>query len=308
MAPSSSPTRRSATSAARRGLTLQANRSRILTTRRSRSRTRRATRYASVTVGSVRMWTRRMLISRSSFTCTAAPHASPESYLARALYIREGTEQTQAKTKRLTPDTHLAHTHLAHTHLALSLSHTYPTHVFPCPCVNTSSFFRFVTVNTPPPHPPPSPLFCTAVHTAALKESLGAALLLRSGYDPETDTLCDPMCGSGTFAIEAALIATRRAPALRRPPPPLSRWADGAHGAAWIEAIEEAEAMVRRAPQRILANDVFYFSTQTPISPICRTPLFPISQDLILLLGAPRGAHARQESGGRCRCGGCDHV
>ena len=160
----------------------------------------------------------------------------------------------------------------------------------------------------PPPHPPPSPLFCTAVHTAALKESLGAALLLRSGYDPETDTLCDPMCGSGTFAIEAALIATRRAPALRRPPPPLSRWADGAHGAAWIEAIEEAEAMVRRAPQRILANDVFYFSTQTPISPICRTPLFPISQDLILLLGAPRGAHARQESGGRCRCGGCDHV
>ena len=24
---------------------------------------------------------------------------------------------------------------------------------------------------------------------------------------------------------------------------------------------------------------VFYFSTQTPISPICRTPLFPISQN-----------------------------
>ena len=29
---------------------------------------------------------------------------------------------------------------------------------------------------------------------------------------------------------------------------------------------------------------VFYFSTQTPISPICRTPLFPMSQNLILLL------------------------
>ena len=28
--------------------------------------------------------------------------------------------------------------------------------------------------------------------------------------------------------------------------------------------------------------EVFDFSTQTPISPICRTPLFPISQILIL--------------------------
>ena len=118
------------------------------------------------------MWTRRMLISRSSFTCTAAPHASPESYLARALYIREGTEQTQAKTKRLTPDTHLAHTHLAHTHLALSLSHTYPTHVFPCPCVNTSSFFRFVTVNTPPSPPSPfSPFLYSGTHGGSQRES-----------------------------------------------------------------------------------------------------------------------------------------
>ena len=31
---------------------------------------------------------------------------------------------------------------------------------------------------------------------------------------------------------------------------------------------------------------VFDFSTQTPISPICRTPLFPISQDLILFFGS----------------------
>ena len=31
---------------------------------------------------------------------------------------------------------------------------------------------------------------------------------------------------------------------------------------------------------------VYYFSTQTPISPICRTPLFPISQNLILSFGA----------------------
>ena len=168
MAPSSSPTRRSATSAARRGLTLQANRSRILTTRRSRSRTRRATRYASVTVGSVRMWTRRMLISRSSFTCTAAPHASPESYLARALYIREGTEQTQAKTKRLTPDTHLAHTHLAS---SLSLTHISHT-CLPLPMCQHLKFLPIRHRQHPPPPPSPfSPFLYSGTHGGSQRES-----------------------------------------------------------------------------------------------------------------------------------------
>ena len=32
-----------------------------------------------------------------------------------------------------------------------------------------------------------------------------------------------------------------------------------------------------------LITEVFYFSTQRPISPICRTPLFPISQNVILV-------------------------
>ncbi|CAM9720729.1 unnamed protein product, partial [Discosporangium mesarthrocarpum] len=53
-----------------------------------------------------------------------------------------------------------------------------------------------------------------AIHVASLKENLAAGLLLASGWDPDTQTLCDPMCGSGTLAIEAALIAMRRAPGL----------------------------------------------------------------------------------------------
>tara|TARA_B100000513_G_scaffold185263_2_gene106320 strand:- start:1240 stop:1926 length:687 start_codon:yes stop_codon:yes gene_type:complete len=35
-----------------------------------------------------------------------------------------------------------------------------------------------------------------------------------------------------------------------------------------------------------MSYQVFYFSTQTPISPICRTPLFPISQNFNSSLGA----------------------
>jgi putative N6-adenine-specific DNA methylase len=46
-----------------------------------------------------------------------------------------------------------------------------------------------------------------------LNEALAAGLLLLSGYDGSAP-LADPMCGSGTFAIEAAMIASRRAPGL----------------------------------------------------------------------------------------------
>jgi putative N6-adenine-specific DNA methylase len=46
---------------------------------------------------------------------------------------------------------------------------------------------------------------------APLRETLAAAVLQMAGYDP-LRPLLDPMCGSGTFALEAALIA-RRIPA-----------------------------------------------------------------------------------------------
>ena len=41
--------------------------------------------------------------------------------------------------------------------------------------------------------------------SAPLRETLAAAALMLAGFDRET-VLCDPMCGSGTFAIEAAMI------------------------------------------------------------------------------------------------------
>ncbi len=50
---------------------------------------------------------------------------------------------------------------------------------------------------------------------APLREDLAAALVIASGWDRVTP-LIDPMCGSGTIAIEAAMLATRRAPGLAR--------------------------------------------------------------------------------------------
>lgn len=54
-----------------------------------------------------------------------------------------------------------------------------------------------------------------AVGKAPLRETLAAGLLLAAGYDGSTP-LVDPLCGSGTIAIEGALIARRMAPGLAR--------------------------------------------------------------------------------------------
>jgi putative N6-adenine-specific DNA methylase len=53
------------------------------------------------------------------------------------------------------------------------------------------------------------------IGAAPLRETLAAALLRVAGWDGSRPFL-DPMCGSGTLAIEAALIAGRRAPGLGR--------------------------------------------------------------------------------------------
>jgi putative N6-adenine-specific DNA methylase len=50
---------------------------------------------------------------------------------------------------------------------------------------------------------------------APLKENLAAGLLASSGWTPAV-VLHDPFCGSGTIPIEAACIATQRAPGLTR--------------------------------------------------------------------------------------------
>ncbi|HPW65861.1 MAG TPA: THUMP domain-containing protein [Salinivirgaceae bacterium] len=50
---------------------------------------------------------------------------------------------------------------------------------------------------------------------APISEVLAAGIILLSGWDKKTDVI-DPMCGSGTFPIEAAMIAANIAPGLNR--------------------------------------------------------------------------------------------
>lgn len=55
----------------------------------------------------------------------------------------------------------------------------------------------------------------SASTSTSIQENLAAALLFEAGYNANT-TFCDPLCGSGTFLMEAALIATRTPPGFFR--------------------------------------------------------------------------------------------
>ena len=55
-----------------------------------------------------------------------------------------------------------------------------------------------------------------AVAKAPLRETVAAACLLATDYDG-SQAFIDPMCGSGTFPIEAAMIARQQAPGRARP-------------------------------------------------------------------------------------------
>ena len=60
---------------------------------------------------------------------------------------------------------------------------------------------------------------------APINEVLAAGIILLSGWDGKTD-LIDPMCGSGTFLIEAALIAANIAPGVYRDHFAFQQWPD----------------------------------------------------------------------------------
>lgn len=85
----------------------------------------------------------------------------------------------------------------------------------------------------------------TDAGAAPLKESLAACLVKLSGWDGAVDFV-DPMCGSGTIAIEAALRAARIAPGLSGDPFGFTRWRSFDDGAkrAWNGLLERARASV----------------------------------------------------------------
>ena len=94
-------------------------------------------------------------------------------------------------------------------------------------------------------------------HPAVLKETLAASVLLLAGYDG-TEPLLDPMCGSGTLAIEGAYIALNKAPLIHRGKDDFGfEHQAGFDRALWRRVSEEARAATLPAPRApIFASDL----------------------------------------------------
>jgi putative N6-adenine-specific DNA methylase len=87
---------------------------------------------------------------------------------------------------------------------------------------------------------------------APLRETLAAGLLHLCEWDPSTP-LVDPMCGSGTIALEACAWAMRRAPGVARDFA-FFRFASF-DTALWQRLLEEARTNERPPPAPIVASD-----------------------------------------------------
>ncbi|NRN28658.1 bifunctional 23S rRNA (guanine(2069)-N(7))-methyltransferase RlmK/23S rRNA (guanine(2445)-N(2))-methyltransferase RlmL [Photorhabdus heterorhabditis] len=93
---------------------------------------------------------------------------------------------------------------------------------------------------------------------APLKENLAAAIIVRSGWQVGTP-MVDPMCGSGTLLIEAAMMAADRAPGLYRNNWGFAAWLKH-DKEIWSEVTAEAQVRFRKGLQettvRFFGSDI----------------------------------------------------
>ena len=88
---------------------------------------------------------------------------------------------------------------------------------------------------------------------APLNEVLAAGMILMTGWQGDTDFI-DPMCGSGTLLIEAALIAHNMAPGLFRKEYAFEKWAD--FDAELFDRIYNDDSQEREFKHHIYGYDI----------------------------------------------------
>ena len=88
---------------------------------------------------------------------------------------------------------------------------------------------------------------------APINEVLAAGIILLSGWKGDTD-LIDPMCGSGTFLIEAALIGANIAPGVYRNNYAFQQWPD--YDADLFDKIYNDDSAEREFTHKIYGSDI----------------------------------------------------
>ncbi|MCQ2312450.1 MAG: THUMP domain-containing protein [Paludibacteraceae bacterium] len=104
-----------------------------------------------------------------------------------------------------------------------------------------------------------------ATTEAPINEVLAAGLLKLAGWNGQTD-LYDPMCGSGTFLIEAALIALNIAPGVFRKGFAFEKWMD--FDKALFEQIYNDDSQERPFTHHIYGSDASFYAVQQAIKNI----------------------------------------
>jgi len=98
-----------------------------------------------------------------------------------------------------------------------------------------------------------------ATTEAPISEVLAAGMLLMAGWKGQCD-LYDPMCGSGTIPIEAALIARNIAPGVFRKAFAFEKWPDFDEG-LWSEIYND-DSKERNFNYKIYGSDASFYAVQ----------------------------------------------
>lgn len=95
---------------------------------------------------------------------------------------------------------------------------------------------------------------------APINEALAAGMLLLAGWHGQSD-FYDPMCGSGTLLIEAALIARNIAPGIYRKGFAFEKWAS--FDADLFEDVYNDDSRERDFHHKIYGSDAGFYAVQT---------------------------------------------
>ncbi len=95
---------------------------------------------------------------------------------------------------------------------------------------------------------------------APINEALAAGMLLLAGWHGQSD-FYDPMCGSGTLVIEAALIARNIAPGIYRKGFAFEKWAS--FDADLFEDVYNDDSRERDFHHKIYGSDAGFYAVQT---------------------------------------------
>lgn len=101
-----------------------------------------------------------------------------------------------------------------------------------------------------------------ATTEAPLSEALAAGMLMLAGWNGQSD-LYDPMCGSGTLGIEAALIALNIAPGIFRKEFAFERWPDF-DADLWSDIYND-DSSDRVFHHQIHISDASYYAVQAAL-------------------------------------------